>query len=83
MQKGIVYWITGLAGAGKSTIGSALYYELRKEQNNVVILDEDILKQLAGGGYSESERRARAEKYSILCKTLADQGITAVFVYMC
>lgn len=78
MQKGIVYWITGLAGAGKSTIGSALYYELRKKQNNVVILDGDILKQLAGGGYSESERRARAEKYSILCKTLADQGITVI-----
>lgn len=78
MQKGIVYWITGLAGAGKSTIGSALYYELRKEQNNIVILDGDILKQLTGGGYSESERRARAEKYSILCKTLADQGITVI-----
>lgn len=78
MQKGIVYWITGLAGAGKSTIGSALYYELRKDQNNIVILDGDILKQLTGGGYSESERRARAEKYSILCKTLADQGITVI-----
>lgn len=78
MQKGSVYWITGLAGAGKSTIGSALYYELRKEQNNVIILDGDILKQLTGGGYSESERRARAEKYSILCKALADQGITVI-----
>ena len=27
---GILYWITGLSGAGKTTIGNRLYYELRK-----------------------------------------------------
>lgn len=78
MEKGTVYWITGLSGAGKSTIGSALYYEMREEKSNIVILDGDILKKLVGGGYSEQERRIRAQKYSMLCKTIADQGITVI-----
>lgn len=28
----------------KTTIGNALYYELKKKQDNLIILDGDILK---------------------------------------
>lgn len=42
--KGILYWITGLSGAGKTTIGNALYYKLRQNKSNIIILDGDILK---------------------------------------
>ena len=43
-QEGVLYWITGLSGAGKTTIGNRLYYELRKQMDNVILLDGDILK---------------------------------------
>ena len=46
MKKGVLYWITGLSGAGKTTIGNRLYYEMRKEQDNVLLLDGDILKNI-------------------------------------
>lgn len=78
MEKGKLYWITGLSGAGKTTIGSALYYALKKKKDNVVILDGDALKNLVGGGYSGQERIVRAKKYSALCKILVDQGITVI-----
>lgn len=80
MKKGILYWITGLSGAGKTTIGNALYYELRKKENNIVILDGDILKNLVGDslGYTTEDRKKRAYYYSNLCKTLTDQGISVV-----
>lgn len=80
MEKGILYWITGLSGAGKTTVGNALYYELRKYKDNVVILDGDILKRLVGDslGYSKEDRKKRAYYYSNLCKTLTDQGISVV-----
>lgn len=57
MEKGILYWITGLSGAGKTTIGNTLYYELKKKNNNLVILDGDILKNLVGDslGYSKED----------------------------
>jgi len=80
MQKGRVYWITGLPGSGKTTIGTALYYDLREIQDNVIILDGDILKYFVGDdvGYSSMERLARAKKYSNICKILADQGMWVI-----
>ena len=65
MEKGTLYWITGLSGSGKTTIGTALYYRLKNEQDNLVILDGDILKKLVGDslGYSKEDRKKRAYYY--------------------
>ena len=80
MDKGILYWITGLSGAGKTTIGNRLYYKMRSENKNVIILDGDILKKIAGKdlGYKREERLERAYRYSSLCKLLTDQGVHVI-----
>ncbi len=80
MKKGILYWITGLSGAGKTTVGNRLYYKMKLTNKNVVILDGDILKKIAGKdlGYEREERIERAYRYSALCKLLTDQGITVI-----
>lgn len=80
MKKGILYWITGLSGAGKTTIGNQLYYQMKLETPNTVILDGDILKRIAGKdlGYKREERLERAYRYSALCKLLTDQGINVI-----
>lgn len=80
MQKGIVYWITGLPGSGKTTVGNALYYKMKK-QSPVILLDGDVLKSIVSEshpGYSREERLARAKKYSLLCKMISDQGINVI-----
>lgn len=79
-NNGILYWITGLSGAGKTTIGNRLYYELKQKQDNVVLLDGDILKNIVDDtlGYTENDRRRRAKKYATLCKALTDQGIIVI-----
>ncbi|MDE6603797.1 MAG: adenylyl-sulfate kinase [Lachnospiraceae bacterium] len=80
MKKGILYWITGLSGSGKTTIGNRLYYELRQEKENVVLLDGDVLKNIVGRdlGYTEIDRRKRAVQYARICKVLTDQGIIVI-----
>lgn len=80
MEKGILYWITGLSGAGKTTIGNRLYYQMKQKEKNVIILDGDILKKIAGKdlGYGRAERLERAYRYSALCKLLTDQGIHVI-----
>lgn len=80
MEKGRVYWITGLSGAGKTTIGTALYNKLRETKNNVVILDGDKLRGAYGGafGYSEEDRRKAALCNAKLCNLLAEQGIDVI-----
>jgi len=78
-----VYWVTGLAGSGKTTIGNALYYKMKK-QIPVVLLDGDILKDIVGekgsgkSRYTKEERLSRAKRYSLLCKMLSDQGINVI-----
>lgn len=80
LKKGRVYWITGLSGSGKTTIGTALYYDLRQTQDNVIILDGDILKMFMGDsvGYRPEDRLARGRKYSQLCKVLSEQGMCVI-----
>lgn len=81
MKKGCLYWITGLSGAGKTTIGTALYYKLKESHDNVILLDGDILKNIFESDniqYTENARRNRAMKYAKLCKSLADQGMIVV-----
>ncbi len=68
MTNGRVYWITGLSNSGKTTIGTALYYELRKTHSNVLILDGDIMKEIASGSeaasFTRTDRLIRAKRYS-------------------
>lgn len=80
VQKGIVYWITGLSGAGKTTIGKEFYNQLHRKKNNVVFFDGDTLREVFGGdlGYSKEERRKCAMRYSRLCKLLSEQGIDVI-----
>ena len=45
-RKNRVYWLTGLSGAGKTTIGRLWYEELKKSGEKVVLLDGDYFRQL-------------------------------------
>lgn len=77
-MSGRVYWITGLSNSGKTTIGTSLYYDLKKQGRNAIILDGDLMKQIASGSenimYSRRDRFVRAQRYSLMAKLLADQG---------
>jgi adenylylsulfate kinase len=75
-----VYWITGLSGAGKTTIGKLFYEELKKKYANTVFFDGDTLRKVFGDdlGYSEDDRRKCAMRYSRLCALMAEQGINVV-----
>lgn len=79
-MKGTLYWVTGLSGAGKTTIGNMMYAFLKKQKTNVVILDGDMVRSAFGNdlGYSEEDRLKCALRYSGLSKLLTEQGIDVV-----
>lgn len=76
----MVYWVTGLAGAGKTTVGVALYERLKKSNPATVLFDGDALRQAFDNdlGYSVEDRFKCAMRYSKLCNLLCQQGITVV-----
>ncbi len=78
--QGVIFWITGLSGAGKTTIGRIFYEEYRKIKNNTIFLDGDELREVFGNdlGYSKEDRFQCAMRYARICQMLAAQGINIV-----
>jgi len=81
---GGVIWITGLSGAGKTTLSNATAARLRSSGEAVIQLDGDELRAVFGAAganeqnHSREGRLALAMQYARLCRVLAEQGITVV-----
>lgn len=80
MIQGTVFWVTGLSGAGKTTIGNILYKKVKEKKNNVVILDGDALRKVFGNdlGYTRAERHTGAYRNARISAMLAEQGINVI-----
>lgn len=46
MKEGTVYFFTGLAGAGKTTIGGLFYRRLKEKRPDAILLDGDVLRKM-------------------------------------
>ena len=82
--KGKVIWITGLSGAGKTTVARQVVEHLRTQKKNVIFLDGDELREVFGAVGNSEQNHGRegrvnlAMQYSRLCGVLASQGFTVV-----
>lgn len=76
----MVIWLMGLAGSGKSTLGRALYTELKnKGVENLVYLDGDEFREIIGNfGYDRSSRIEVAKKRAMMCQMLSSQGLIVI-----
>jgi glutamine kinase len=75
-SSGRVFWITGLSGAGKTTVGEALWHRLRAAGRPAIHLDGDTLRGLIGRdlGHDRINRRESAMRNARLCQLLSNQG---------
>lgn len=83
MEKGTVYFFTGLAGAGKTTIGGLFYQRLQAIKPDAVLIDGDKNRDKSNAraprDYSTEARRAGAKNVLRQCKEFADEGLDAVY----
>jgi len=79
-MKGRVYWITGLSGAGKTTVATALIARLQERGLSPVLLDGDRLRAVIApdAGYDAETRKRLAAVYGRLCAELSAQGAVVV-----
>lgn len=77
---GQVFWITGLSGAGKTTLGRMLQHWLRGQGMSAVLLDGDALRETFANAHAfdRESRLALALSYGRLARLLADQGLTVI-----
>lgn len=77
---GMVWWITGLSGAGKSTVAALVQRGLSDRGVPALMLDGDRLRAVLGqtAHHTREERLRLAETYGRLALEVASQGIDAV-----
>ena len=80
MTKGFVVWFTGLSGAGKSTIASALVKELERRGRHVELLDGDEVRtHLSKGlGFSKEDRDTNIRRIGYVARLVARSGGVAI-----
>lgn len=79
-QRPMTIWLTGLSGAGKSTIASALEARLLALGRLPYILDGDCLRQGVNGdlGFSEAARRENIRRTAQIAAMFNDAGLIVI-----
>ncbi len=77
---GRLYWITGLAGAGKSSLAHLLFETLKPHTPGLVYLDGSSLRKVfaAGEQYQMNDRHQLAMQYARLCHLLTSQNVDVI-----
>jgi adenylylsulfate kinase len=80
MSKGTIIWLTGLSGAGKTTITQALSPRLSTLGHNVEILDGDAVRETLskGLGFSKEDRDTNIKRIGFVANLLAKHGVTVL-----
>lgn len=79
-QRGIVLWLYGLSGSGKSTIANEVERALHAEGRMTVILDGDNLRTGLNRnlGFTDDDRTENVRRVAEAAKLFASQGIITI-----
>lgn len=77
---GGVLWLTGLSGAGKTTLATALKQRLANEGGLAVVLDGDILRTglNAGLGFSPADRQENVRRTAEVAALFKAEGFVVI-----
>jgi adenylyl-sulfate kinase len=79
-ENGYVVWMTGLSGAGKTTIGLILEEKLKERKQKVERLDGDVVRESLTRdlGFSAEDRRKNIERVAFVAKLLSRNGVGTI-----
>ncbi|NEO81698.1 adenylyl-sulfate kinase [Moorena sp. SIO4G3] len=76
-HRGVTVWLTGLSGAGKTTITKALEEKLNAQGCKLEVLDGDIVRQnlTKGLGFSKEDRDTNILRIGFVAHLLTRNGV--------
>ena len=80
LEKGLVAWLTGLPGSGKTTIAGRVAERLRAEGYRVELIDGDWARKTVsvGSGFTREERMNHLRRIAWITRLLARNGIVVL-----
>jgi bifunctional enzyme CysN/CysC len=83
-HRGAVVWLTGLSGAGKSTIAQSLERDLFHRGMNTYVLDGDNIRHGLNSnlGFSPDDRFENIRRVSEVAKLMADAGTVVITAFI-
>lgn len=83
-HKGRVIWLTGLSGAGKSTIANALEVALHHAGQRTYLLDGDNVRQGLNKdlGFTDAERVENIRRVAEVAKLMMDAGLVVITAFI-
>src|SRR5215213_9975456 len=79
-QQGFVLWMTGLSGAGKTTIAKILETKLHERDVRFERLDGDVVRESLTKdlGFSKEDRDKNIERVTFVAKLLSRNGVGVI-----
>jgi bifunctional enzyme CysN/CysC len=83
-HRGAVIWLTGLSGAGKSTIAQSLERELFQRGMHTYVLDGDNIRHGLNSnlGFAPDDRVENIRRVSEVAKLMADAGTVVITAFI-
>jgi adenylylsulfate kinase len=84
LQKGAVLWLTGLSGAGKTTVANCLERFLFDHGKLVYVLDGDKVRRGLNSdlGFSNEERIENIRRIGEVARLFADAGLIVIVAFI-
>ena len=83
-HKGLIVWITGLSGSGKSTIANILEQKLNKAGIHTYLLDGDNIRHGLNSdlGFDEKDRAENIRRIGEVAQLFLDAGIVVITAFI-
>jgi bifunctional enzyme CysN/CysC len=79
-QRPCLVWLTGLSGAGKSTVGNELERELHRQGRHTYLLDGDNLRHGLNKdlGFTDADRVENIRRVAEVARLMVDAGLVVI-----
>lgn len=80
LEKGAVFWLTGLPGSGKTTLARSVAERLRREGYRVEVLDGDWVRSTINpdAGFTKEQRALHLRRVAWIARLLARNGVVVL-----